>query len=610
MPLHPSPGNVLSNALRIVLLGAMWLCSLQSAAVIIDGDTATLLARADALKTSDHVQFLQLLQSLEARAAQLLPGEQDYLQYLQAWQRVYEGDYVQTVDVLGRLSERSSDPALRLRAGSTLTNALALAARYHEAVSRLSQLLQELPSVQAPDAREQLLGVAAFLYNQVGQHDLALGYAQQIIDDDWSGRGACKGGQVQTEALYRAGRLPAPAAQYQNTIDACLRIGEVVRASIVRTYVVGSLLDQQRFGEALLVLDASSAQVEGTRYPRLQAEYAALLAEAHRQARHPEQARQFAMRAIERASGNEFSAPIVSAYRVLYRVAREQGDVAAALQFHEKYAAADKGYLDAVTARQLAYERARSEAVATRAQVDALNRRNQLLLLRQELDSKAVETSRLYIVLLLTMLISIGLWAYRTKRSQVYFRHLARHDAMTGIANRSHFMDGAQHALTEAAKHDSEICVVLCDLDHFKSINDRYGHAIGDFVIAAVVTVCRRELHAGDIVGRLGGEEFGIVLTTCNAEQGRLWSEQLRLAIAAIATREAGMPTSISASLGVAGTTACGYELRDLLTRADAALYQAKRSGRNRTVLFDASVVAAFAAETSQHWARGVAVNP
>jgi diguanylate cyclase (GGDEF)-like protein len=603
-----APANLLANALRAALLGTAWLCSPQSAAVIIEGDTATLLARADASKTADHGQFLQLLESLQARAAQLLPGEQEYLQYLQAWQRVYAGDYDAAMAVLSRLSERSSDATLRLRAGGTLTNALALAARYQEALSHLSRLLQQLPATQASDAREQLLGIAAFLYNQVGQYDLALGYAQQIIDDNWSGRGTCKGGEVKAEALYRAGRLPAPAAQYQTTIDACLQIGELLRANIVRTYVAGSLLEQQRFKEALALLDASSTEVETTRYSRLQAEFDALLAEAHRQARNPARARQFALRAIERAPVKEFTQPTVSAYRVLYLLAREQRDFAAALQFHEKYAAADKGYLDAVTARQLAYERARSEAVAARAQVDALNRRNQLLLLKQELDSKAVEASRLYIVLLLTVLISIGLWALRTKRSQLHFRHLSRHDGMTGIANRPHFMDSAQRTLAESAKDGSEVCVVLCDLDHFKSINDRYGHATGDFVIAEVAAVCRRQLNANanakDIVGRLGGEEFGIVLAGCNAEQGRLWSEQLRLAIAAIATHEAGMATAISASLGVAASATCGYELGSLLNRADAALYQAKRSGRDRTVLFDASLVDAFATQSSRHWAH------
>ena len=603
--MRPHPLLIVLSVLQALLLVAGWLWSARAAGVIIEGDTAALLSRADALKTSDHTQFLQLLQALQSRAGQLLPGERQYLEYLQAWQRVYAGDYDGAVETLRQLSEGGNDLTLRFRAAGTLTNALVLATRYEEAFSRLSPLLEQLPGIRAPDAREQALGVAAFLYNQVGQYDLALSYSQQLIEENWSGRGTCKGGQVQLEALYRSGRLPAPDARYQVVIDACLAIGELVRANIIRTYVARSFLQQGHWPDALALLEASAKEVDTTNYPRLQSEYDELLAQVYQQSGNLQRARQYALRAIKHGGNNPFTEPMVSAYRLLYRVAREQQDFESALLFHEKYATADKGYLNDVSARQLAFERARNEAIATRAQVEVLNRRNQVLLYKQRLDGKAVEVSRLYIALLATVLVFIGLWAYRTKRSQLHFKHLARHDAMTGIANRPHFMANAHRMLEEASKAGSDVCVVLCDLDHFKSINDRFGHATGDFVIKQVVAACQRLLHAQAVFGRLGGEEFGIVLPACDAEQGRLWSEQLRLAITAIATREAGMTTNISASLGLAATAACGYQLHELLTRADAALYQAKRSGRNRTVLFDAAKVDAFAEETSQHWARG-----
>jgi len=593
------------NTLRAIVLSCAWLLSSQAHAVIIEGDPAALLSRADALKTSDHAQFVVLLESLAARSEELLPADQQYFQYLQGWQRVYSGDYDVAVSMLSKVIEQAIDPTLKFRAGGTLTNALALATRYEEAFSRLSQQLEVLPRIEAPDAREQLLGVAAFLYTQVGQYDLALSYAQQLIDENWSNRGACKGGEVKLEALYKSRRLLAPAPDYQAGIDACTQIGEMVRANLIRTYVARMYLEQGKFSEVLALLNDNHAEVERTGYRRLLSEYDALRAQAYRQAGEPARARQLALRAIKHAGNNEFTEATVLAYRLLYRLAREQGNFEAALSFHEKYASVDKGYLDDVSARQLAYQRARNETIAARLQVDALNRQNQVLQLQRALGDKAVENSRLYIVLLFTVLIFIGLWAYRTKRSQLHFKRLSRHDAMTGIANRPYFIDGAMRALADGRKNARAACVVLCDLDHFKSINDRYGHATGDFVLKQVVAVCQRLLHEQDIFGRLGGEEFGILLPACNAEQGRLWSEQLRLAIAAIPTREAGMTTNVSASLGLAATAACGDELRDLLTRADTALYQAKRSGRNRTVVFDAAQVASFAEETSQHWVRG-----
>ena len=592
--------------LRAGVLCIAWCLASAAHAVIIEGDPALLLSRADALKSSDHEQFVLLLEALAERSRELLPADREYLQYLQAWQLVYRGDYDVAATQLAQLIERSNDATLRFRAGGALTNALALATRYEEAFSGLSQLLADLPQITAPDAREQALGVAAFLYNQVGQHELALSLAQQLIDENWSHRGACKGGQVKLEALYKARRLTASAPEYVAGIEACTQIGELVRANLIRTYVARLHLEAGHFNEALAVLDSSFAEVERTQYPRLLAEYEVLRARAYRQAGDATRARRFALRAIRHAGRNDFTEPTVAAYRLLYQIAREQGEIETALAYHEQYASADKGYLDDVSARQLAYQRARNEAIATRLQLDALNRQNQVLQLQRALGDKAVENSRLYITLLCTVLIFIALWAYRTKRSQLHFRRLARHDPMTGIANRAHFIDQAQQALAEGRKNGSEVCVVFCDLDHFKSINDRYGHATGDFVIKQVVLVCQGLLRDDDVFGRLGGEEFGILLPACNAEQGRAWSEQLRLAIAAVPTRPAGMTSGISASLGLAATGACGYELRELLTHADAALYQAKRSGRNRTVLFDAAQVETFAESSSQFWARGV----
>jgi hypothetical protein len=109
------------------------------------------------------------------------------------------------------------------------------------------------------------------------------------------------------------------------------------------------------------------------------------------------------------------------AYRLLYEQARQAGDYKSALEYHEKYAAADKGYLDVTTARQLAYQRVAHESVASKLQIETLNKENHVLQLEQALGAKAVENSRLYIMLLLMIVGFVGFWAYRTKRLQLHF---------------------------------------------------------------------------------------------------------------------------------------------------------------------------------------------
>jgi diguanylate cyclase (GGDEF)-like protein len=181
----------------------------------------------------------------------------------------------------------------------------------------------------------------------------------------------------------------------------------------------------------------------------------------------------------------------------------------------------------------------------------------------------------------------IGFWTYRIKRSQLRFMRLARRDGLTGIFNRQHFVKAAEQQLQYCRKTARQACLVLIDLDHFKLVNDTHGHAVGDRVLTRAVAACQELLRSTDIFGRLGGEEFGIVLPECTLEQVLERTERMRLAIATAAVGEDAPGIPISASFGVATITRSGYELRQLLVDADDALYRAKREGRNRVSVSD-----------------------
>jgi len=177
----------------------------------------------------------------------------------------------------------------------------------------------------------------------------------------------------------------------------------------------------------------------------------------------------------------------------------------------------------------------------------------------------------------------ITLWIYRLKRSQLRFMWLSRLDSLTGICNRKHFIEEAETALQAAAKTRQPAALVILDLDHFKSINDTFGHAVGDHTLKHIVEACRPLLSAREVFGRLGGEEFAVLLPDCTPEQALARAEQLRAAIGALSPLESG-ELSVSASLGVADTHSAGYDVSELLVRADHALYRAKSEGRNRVV--------------------------
>jgi diguanylate cyclase (GGDEF)-like protein len=574
------------RVLVAALLGCVFLWIASAVGATQPDSAFELLKKADAARTLNYVEFTSILESVGKQGETLLPAEHEYLRYLEAWKSAYEGDAQTAIARLTTLMAEAKDVTLRLRAGATAVNVLVYAKRYEEAFERLGSVLDLLPEVSDGEAREQALLNAAELYNGVGQYDLSLSYAQRVIDANWADHGFCKGWQQKLQALYESGRLKTVGAEFQTAIDNCGKVGEINYANATRVRAAQVYVNQKRFDDAINMLKQHYGEFQASRNPRLIEMCDATLANAYRRKGLAGLAQQFAGNVTGSTVHEEYSESLVTAYQVLYELAKEAGDFKAALEFHEEYFAADKAYLDDLSARHLAYQKVSHENIANKLQVDALNKQNHVLELQRALGGKAVEASRLYIVLLTMTVVFIGLWAYRTKRSQLHFQTLSQLDGLTGICNRPHFITQAERALESSRRTGEHLCMILCDLDHFKSINDKYGHATGDFVLKRTVSACKVLLDKNEIFGRFGGEEFGVLLPACGPEEARQRAEQLRMTIAGITAYQGTTKATVSASFGIAFTGNSGHELGQLLAHADAALYEAKRTGRNRVVLF------------------------
>lgn len=571
----------------------MCLLTALPAIAVAGDDFAGLLHRADTVKSVDPDEFTRLLDSLDAQSKQLSLQQRQQLQYLQGWRQAYAGNYAAAIPLLEAVVDKSSDPTLQFRAGSTAANVRVLSSQYEGAFLQLNKLLNRLPEVTDKDARLQGMSVAADLYVLVGEYDLGIHYAEQVIKENASGRGVCRGQQIRLDALCKSKRLQADNPDIDAGINACMQQGESLAANAIRTTRVRLLLREKRLDQAISLLEDHYGEIEQSRYPRGISEWESLMAQAYHQRGAGAEAQRLAMRSVEHSVKDQFTQPLVGAYRVLYEESEKHGDLSDAIGYLKRSAAADKTYIDDVTARQLAYERVKSNTLSTKSQLEALNQENKLLQLQRELDSKAAEASRLYIALLLLVLVFIALWAYRTKRSQLYFMKLSQVDSLTGISNRPRFIQLAEAVLEAARKSQQQASVVLCDLDHFKAINDRFGHAAGDHVLRQAVNACQAHLRVSDIFGRVGGEEFGIVLPGCGLEDAKQRAERLRQALIAIDPHYEGERCAISASFGVTSTEASGFELRQLLAHADAALYRAKAAGRDRVLPYDGGGVSA-----------------
>ena len=171
---------------------------------------------------------------------------------------------------------------------------------------------------------------------------------------------------------------------------------------------------------------------------------------------------------------------------------------------------------------------------------------------------------------------------------QMAFQHLAQTDALTGISNRDYFTKHAEQALSDASKKNKLRGLIMFDLDNFKSINDHYGHSTGDWVLKQVIEACKPICRKEDCIGRIGGEEFAILLHGSDLESATLMAERFREQIAAINTSDTGHNFNATASFGVTTTLRSGYMFDSLLSHADQALYRSKHEGRNRVSIFQA----------------------
>ena len=162
---------------------------------------------------------------------------------------------------------------------------------------------------------------------------------------------------------------------------------------------------------------------------------------------------------------------------------------------------------------------------------------------------------------------------------------LSRTDALTGIYTRRYFMDTSEEAVKAMRRYKHSVSMIVADLDNFKKINDKYGHHAGDLALIAFTEECRKEIRDADIFGRLGGEEFSLVLPETSIEQAKILAERIRKATAAIEVTVDGQVIKFTVSIGLAEIGKEDRSLESAMHRADLAMYHAKEMGRNRVVV-------------------------
>lgn len=522
---------------------------------------------------------------LHRESASLSPRDKWYLRFLEGWDINFAGRYPEAEIVLRDVLEHSEDETLQTRATALLMNNLSLQGKYAESYALATRSAETLPGITDPLARFVLLANLSEMLTFAGQPELGLQYADMMVSSTPPGESPCQGMVERVSALEASRTLTSRSPELLKTIDICTTAGQPVFADTASLILADRLIQEDKPAEAMAVIEHITPIIEKTQYfPHLMS-VGAQRAQIYQQMGNDVDALKSALAVIALSHPGDVDESLRTSYKLLYTIEKARGHYASALDYYERYVIQDQGYLRDANVRNVAYEAARQHFLAEKLETEGLSKENRILRLQQDLDGKAVETSRLYIVMLVLALLSIVFWMVRIKRSQLRFKWLSACDGLTGIFHHQHFMTEAERSLRMLERRRGHGCLVSFDLDHFKQVNDTHGHAVGDAVLKHAVAITKAHLRRADIFGRLGGEEFGILLVDAPCLQGMVIAEQLRAAFEASPLIMDGLVVPFSASMGLASTETLGYELSPLCRAADAALYEAKRAGRNRVVI-------------------------
>ena len=192
------------------------------------------------------------------------------------------------------------------------------------------------------------------------------------------------------------------------------------------------------------------------------------------------------------------------------------------------------------------------------------------------------------LVNMVEVIVVMTLFSNQIEKNELKLTVQAKTDALTGVANRHYFFEKGNQLLRQSQQSNRTLCVTLLDLDHFKKINDSYGHKAGDVCLIQIANLIENNIREQDFFARIGGEEFVIILPDTTAQEANNLIERLRILIEEYPINVSDSNSIYcTASIGLACLEDNQQSLKDLLVLSDHALYQAKNNGRNRIILFD-----------------------
>ncbi|WJG07815.1 GGDEF domain-containing protein [Aliiglaciecola sp. LCG003] len=549
-------------------------------------DVQLLIEEAEQVRSSDFAHFEVIMAEIQQNSSALTPQQKHFYQYLTGYQNTFKGKLEEANAIYNALQESDASEDLKLRALGSLVNNYAVKRDFYLGAKAVNRLFEQREKVTDKDIIDSSFLVVSIFYNQARQFELGLNIANRLLARDISPRIECFARQIKIESEFELSVILSSYDYANQSAEFCMDNNELLVANIIKTHIAESLTNENRVIESQKLLSDNLQKTLDSKYPPLIGMHYALMANNYLLLEQPAKATEYALEAKSHIENFGLTKALVKALDVLYRAAEEQDNYIQTIAYLKEFNESDKAYLDETKARNLAIQQAKYEYSEQLNKIFLLDKQNALLVAKAELAQQHSQNNRMALALSSALLILLFAWLYRSRKIQVKLRYLAETDDLTGISNRHNFNDKAIQQIHHAERHYQPVSFILFDLDHFKRVNDNYGHQIGDWALCKAVSVAKNICRNNDLIGRMGGEEFAILLPSCDIDEALKIADICRQAIEHIDSSETNFEFKITASFGVSDSQTCGYSLEKLFGGADAALYHSKDCGRNKVFQF------------------------
>lgn len=543
------------------------------------------LERAKVLNVSGSVgETREALDALASRLDVATPVQRAEYQLMHARNLVLSGQGDEAARILDELLAHPPNTALAIRAYGLAANIAMIARQWERSFELMARGLALEPDMSDPDGLVGLLVIASYVHAQAGQSERAIDYATrslELVERTGSARNRCLALHRIGYANKRARNDAVAETHYRRAIEKCVEAGDRIVGAVAQSGLADLLRQKGEFDEADALFQRAIASLA-------EAGYATGLNEArffrsrlmYAEGRYDE-AEAILLDIAPMLETDGVLDYLAEGFEMLATIARRRGRDDQVAEWLTRAIATRTRHLDSERAIHLAFLGVEFDLQLKEQELALLREQARAAELERETQRQQLRLRLLVGVVAVLVAVVLALLLIHAGRDRRRLLDLARRDGLTGLGNHSWFYSKLARDL-EAGGVGATLVLVLADIDHFKEVNDRHGHPVGDEVLRRVARVLEESVGARGRLGRVGGEEFGIALPNASVPEAIVMVQGLRARLAEARPGPAGALLTMSFGLALAKA---GEDIESLRHRADSALYRAKLEGRDRLVV-------------------------